>query len=269
MDATQLDQAVRAFVDDLNRGDSEAIQRHIAGDFFTYRPAPGEPTATEVWAELLGDLRAGLPDLRVEVNDLSPADGDRLAGSVTVTGTHSGTLWGAPPTGARIEWRPGVSVRAANGRLAVNFDDLSVPDLLGLLRTLELVNPPDQMHLPPKHTDSMVPEFVLRVAFNGQVAERPCSHLDAARVFDSDATECQPCAASGDTWPSLRLCMTCGFVGCCDTSVNTHMKRHAEETGHVLMRSIRLTEGWMWCYADNAFFDSRTLARLRARQAGT
>ena len=58
-------------------------------------------------------------------------------------------------------------------------------------------------------------------------------------------------------------------MGCCDTSTNTHTKRHAEETGHVLMRSIRLDEGWGWCYADNAFIGKRTLARLRAaREAG-
>jgi hypothetical protein len=47
------------------------------------------------------------------------------------------------------------------------------------------------------------------------------------------------------------------------------MKRHAEETGHVLMRSIHNDGGWMWCYADNAFFDSRMLERQRARLAGT
>jgi uncharacterized UBP type Zn finger protein len=55
------------------------------------------------------------------------------------------------------------------------------------------------------------------------------------------------------------MCLTCGFVGCCDTSKNKHMKAHYEETGHPLFRSIRLQESWVWCYEDNAFFSGKIL----------
>lgn len=265
MDHTDFVASVRAFVDRFNAGDPDAVGRYIAPEYYTYVPGPDEPTATEVWADLVFDLRAGMPDLHVVVDELEPDPvGEHLAGQITVTGTHSGQLWGAPPTGAVVRWQTAVSVRPANGGFAVNFDGFTTPALIGILRQLELVNAPDEMDMPPKHPESRTPDFVLRLAFNGQVADRPCSHLAQATVFDSDATVCEPCVASGDIWPSLRLCMTCGYVGCCDTSRNTHMKRHAEESGHVLMRSIRLDEGWMWCYADNAFFDSRTLERLRA-----
>jgi hypothetical protein len=41
------------------------------------------------------------------------------------------------------------------------------------------------------------------------------------------------------------------------------MKKHYEATGHPLMRSIRMDEGWMWCYADNAFFPKTTLEKYR------
>ena len=259
--------SVRAFVDEFNAGDVEAVQRHIAPDFSTYRPGPGEPTATEVWAELATDLRRGLPDLHVTVDELEPsADGERLSGRITLSGTHTGPLWGAPASGARIEMRSAVSVRPVDHAFAVNFDGITAPDLIGPLRQMELVNPPDQMHLPARHPDSQVPEFVLRVAFTGQAGDRPCSHLDQIRAWESAVDACQECVALGGTWPALRLCMACGYVGCCDTSTHTHMKHHAESTGHVLIRSIRLDEGWGWCYADNAFIGKRTFERLKERQ---
>lgn len=261
--------AVRAFVERFNAGDQDAVRNAIAAEFFTHVPAPDEPSATETWSALAADLRAGFPDLRVTIDELAPAtDGTGLTGQVTLTGTHTGSLWGVPPTGAAISWPVAVHVRPVGDRFAVNFDGVTTPVLMGNLRKIELVNPPDQMHLPARHPEASVPEFLLRLAFTGQVADRPCSHLDTIQVVDPPTDSCDPCVSAGDIWPALRMCMTCGFVGCCDTSTNTHMKRHAEETGHVLMRSINHDEGWMWCYADNAFFDSRMLERQRARLAG-
>lgn len=268
MDSDQLADSVRSFVAGVNAGDADAAKRFIAPEFYNYAPGAEDPTATEVWDALLADLQSGMPDLRVENVQLEPTDGGGLAGSVTVQGTHTGTVWGAPPSGSVITWQPQVRVRAVDGQFAVNFEGVAAPDMIGLLRQFGMVNPPDEMHLPPRNPDARPPEFLLRVAFNGGVALRPCSHLETATVFDTDVTACEQCVASGDVWPALRMCMSCQFVGCCDTSVNTHMKRHAEETGHVLMRSIHGAEAWMWCYADNAFFDSRTFARLRERQAG-
>lgn len=269
MNTDALISSVRAFVDRFNAGDRHAVQRHIAREFYEYVPGEDEPTATEVWAALTDDLRSGLPDLHVAIEELGPSgEGDVLTGRVTVSGTHSGPLWGAPPTGASVRWEASVSIRPADGGFAVNVEGFTVPDMIGLLRQMELINPPDQMDQPPMHPNAMIPDFLLRVAFNGQVANRPCSHLDEIVVWDSGATVCPQCVASGDVWPALRLCMSCGFVGCCDTSKNTHMKRHAESTGHALMCSIRPGEGWMWCYTDNAFFDMRTLERLRAKRAG-
>jgi len=267
VDSEQLATSVRGFVEGVNAGDAAAAERHIARDFYNYAPGPDDPVATEVWSAFLGDLHRAMPDLHVEVRELQPSDQGGLTGTLAITGTHSGVLWGAPPTGAAITWEPSVSIRPADGGFAVNFDGLAAPNMLALLRQFGLLNPPDEMHLPPRNPDARPPEFLLRVAFNGGVAPRPCSHLDTATIFDPEVTVCEQCVASGDVWPALRMCVSCGYVGCCDTSTNTHMKRHAEETGHVLMRSIHGPEAWMWCYADNAFFDSRTLARLRA-QAG-
>jgi uncharacterized UBP type Zn finger protein len=46
------------------------------------------------------------------------------------------------------------------------------------------------------------------------------------------------------------MCLTCGHVGCCDSSPNRHARKHFQRLAHPLVRSIEPGETWMWCYAD-------------------
>lgn len=62
--------------------------------------------------------------------------------------------------------------------------------------------------------------------------------------------------ASGDRWVHLRICLTCGHVGCCDNSRNRHATRHHEATGHPLIGSWELGERWVWCYACGRVVDA-------------
>ena len=252
--------AIREAVGAFNAGDPDVVRRVIARDFFHHVAQGDEPTATDIWSALAADLRAAFPDLTVSINDLAPT-GPGLAGHVTMRGTHTAPLWDAPATGKHLEWPIAVSIRPEDGRFAVNLDDVGPTDALRLLRELDLVNPSDQMDRPPHHP-VVLPEIVLRLAFTGQVGDKPCDHLGLAQATGSTIDVCQACVAMGETWPALRMCLVCGFVGCCDTSRQKHMKQHYQETGHPLFRSLRLQEGWVWCYADNAFFSKRTLDRL-------
>lgn len=118
------------------------------------------------------------------------------------------------------------------------------------------------MHLPSPYPVTP-PEALLKLLFNGQAADKTCDHLDGIRVTEPTTDVCEACVEKGDTWPALRMCLACGHVGCCDTSTNRHARQHYEETGHPLMRSIRLDEAWIWCYSDNAFFEGRVLERYR------
>jgi uncharacterized UBP type Zn finger protein len=79
-----------------------------------------------------------------------------------------------------------------------------------------------------------------------------CSHLDQVRLLEPDGeiAGCEECLASGDRWLHLRMCLTCGKVGCCDSSPNKHASRHAREDGHPLARSVEPGEDWGWCYVD-------------------
>ncbi len=79
---------------------------------------------------------------------------------------------------------------------------------------------------------------------------KTCSHVDAIREVVRGSDGCLPCVALGDSWVHLRMCMTCGVVGCCDSSKNKHAHRHADEVRHPIARSVEPGEDWMWCYVD-------------------
>ena len=78
-----------------------------------------------------------------------------------------------------------------------------------------------------------------------------CAHLDQIRdVAPRTPDGCEECLASGDRWVQLRLCLTCGHVGCCDSSPKRHATRHYRASGHPIVRSFEPGEDWLWCYAD-------------------
>jgi uncharacterized UBP type Zn finger protein len=77
-----------------------------------------------------------------------------------------------------------------------------------------------------------------------------CTHLDQIRMTETKTRVCPDCVRMGDTWVHLRMCLTCGYVGCCDSSKNKHATRHYHATKHPLVRSIEPGESWVWCYVD-------------------
>jgi uncharacterized UBP type Zn finger protein len=82
-----------------------------------------------------------------------------------------------------------------------------------------------------------------------------CVHLNQIRPVVPSANGCEECLAIGDTWVHLRLCLTCGHVGCCDDSKNKHATRHYHKTQHPIIRSHQPGEYWMWCYPDNMLME--------------
>ena len=99
--------------------------------------------------------------------------------------------------------------------------------------------------------------FIIRRMTTGTFKKRECTHLDQIRVTTPAVFVCEDCVALGDTWPELRMCMTCGYGGCCDTSKNKHAMKHFRATGHPLIRPVDrgIFYRWMWCYVDQALLD--------------
>ena len=77
-----------------------------------------------------------------------------------------------------------------------------------------------------------------------------CSHTRYVRTDQPNSRGCEECLASGDTWVHLRLCRTCGHVGCCDDSKNKHATKHFHSSGHPIITSLERGETWSWCYVD-------------------
>ena len=84
-------------------------------------------------------------------------------------------------------------------------------------------------------------------------AVRP-AHIDVRPGTDG----CEECLELGAKWAHLRMCLTCGHVGCCSSSKHDHALQHFRETGHPMTRPYRQPSlDWIWCYEDKALLDPR------------
>jgi monovalent cation/hydrogen antiporter len=80
----------------------------------------------------------------------------------------------------------------------------------------------------------------------------PCGHLDhaPAEIRPNGPGICEDCIREGTRTVHLRICLRCGNVGCCNSSVGRHAERHFTLTQHPVMRSFEPGESWRWCYVD-------------------
>ena len=82
-----------------------------------------------------------------------------------------------------------------------------------------------------------------------------CTHLDQILVkAPAEVEGCEDCLRIGDRWVHLRVCLTCGHVGCCDSSPNRHASAHARAEDHPIVESAEPGEDWCWCYVDEVGF---------------
>ena len=83
-----------------------------------------------------------------------------------------------------------------------------------------------------------------------------CTHLDQAEEVTPSSDGCEDCLRTGDRWVHLRVCMTCGHAGCCDSSPNRHATAHFRATDHPVVRSFEPEQPaqpepfWRWCFVD-------------------
>lgn len=83
-----------------------------------------------------------------------------------------------------------------------------------------------------------------------------CRHvLTLHPVAARTPTGCEECLKTGSRWVHLRLCLSCGHVGCCDDSPNRHATKHALHSGHPVIASFEPGETWAFCYVDQVEFE--------------
>ena len=83
-----------------------------------------------------------------------------------------------------------------------------------------------------------------------------CQHLSEIRAVTPSANGCEDCLKVGGRWVHLRMCESCGHVGCCDNSPNRHATKHFQATTHPIIKSFEAGEDWGYCYPDEMFFES-------------
>lgn len=91
------------------------------------------------------------------------------------------------------------------------------------------------------------------IDFKPQVDDSICSHLEQIRPVFPSAAGCEECLQTGDSWMHLRICLTCGHVGCCNDSKNKHATAHFHETTHPIIKSLERDEDWVWCFQDETY----------------
>jgi uncharacterized UBP type Zn finger protein len=79
-------------------------------------------------------------------------------------------------------------------------------------------------------------------------------HAEMIRSVEPSTQDgCEDCLREGSRWVHLRLCLTCGHVGCCDSSPRRHARAHATHDGHPIVQSFEPGEDWVYCFVDDAF----------------
>jgi uncharacterized UBP type Zn finger protein len=82
-----------------------------------------------------------------------------------------------------------------------------------------------------------------------------CEHVSELQQVPPRTSGCEECLALGAPWNELRVCLSCGHVGCCEDSVHAHALQHFNATGHPLIASLDRSETWGWCYVHRRYFD--------------
>ena len=120
----------------------------------------------------------------------------------------------------------------------------------------EYALPPSQLvgEMPQSAGMAARPQGTAQIEGTGTLAET-CTHLDTITEVTPSALGCEECLQSGSRWVHLRLCRTCGHVGCCDSSPNRHATAHFHATGHPIIEGYDPPEGWGWCYVDRMEVD--------------
>jgi uncharacterized UBP type Zn finger protein len=82
-----------------------------------------------------------------------------------------------------------------------------------------------------------------------------CTHLGEVHAVRPRADGCEECLKTNGRWVHLRLCLSCGYVGCCDASPSKHATKHFHRSGHPIIRSFEPGEDWDWRYVDELMME--------------
>jgi steroid delta-isomerase-like uncharacterized protein len=130
----------RTYEEVLNQGDLSAVEELVAEEFLNHEAPPGRDRGPESMRGLAHMLRTAFPDLHFAIEELV-AEGDTVAGRVTMSGTHEGPFMGMPPTGHTVRQDQMHIVRFRDGKAIEHW---GVRDDSGMMRQLGVIAEPDR-----------------------------------------------------------------------------------------------------------------------------
>ena len=239
--ASELESIVQLFADvmrsyDLSADEIERNEEAVRQGGYAALRAEDRPTAPVVECDLGPDclarrtltIRAGAPAVGLAIGDL-PLIVERL---------RRGTLDQAKP-------HAGESIRAGDELVLAG-----TADAFAQVAPLFRVGTLDAVAMAEVLTDTRTVIDTDRPVELDPQPGVPCGHLGQIKRVMPSARGCEDCLRTGDRWVHLRICMTCGHVGCCDSSPNKHATAHNHATHHPIIRSLEPGEDWGWCYPD-------------------
>ncbi len=237
----ELESVVQVFADVMRSYDlpPEEIERHVEavrrGGYAALRAAE-RPAAPPVECELGPDC---LARRTVTVREGAPIAGLTVGRLPLITEAlrRGGVTRAAPPAEEAI-W--------AGDELVLS----GTADAFAQAAPLFRVGALDAVALAEATADTRTMVDTERVVSLEPSPDAGCEHIDQVRPVHPSARGCEDCLRTGDRWIHLRICMTCGHVGCCDSSPNKHATRHHGAVGHPIVRSLEPGEEWGWCYVD-------------------
>jgi predicted ester cyclase len=130
----------RTYEELLNTGEYSVAEELVAPDFVNHEAPPGRDGGPESMRGLASMLRTAFPDLHFEIEELI-AEGEMVAGRLTMSGTHDGPLMGTPPTGRSVRQDHMHFVRFEDGKAVEHW---GVRDDLGMMKQLGLIPEPER-----------------------------------------------------------------------------------------------------------------------------
>jgi predicted ester cyclase len=130
----------RTYEELLNAGEYSVAEELVAPDFVNHEAPPGRDRGPESMRGLASMLRTAFPDLHFEIEELI-AEGEMVAGRLTMSGTHDGPLMGTPPTGRSVRQDHMHFVRFEYGKAVEHW---GVRDDLGMMKQLGLIPEPER-----------------------------------------------------------------------------------------------------------------------------
>lgn len=241
----ELESLVQVFAEVMRAYDlgPEEIERHEAAvRAGGYAALVGEPGGAPVAVCTVEEscLHTRVVDLRDGASIVG-----RTIGEIDLAGRHGLTLRSAVRRGRPLALSADLRVEAGD-RLTMEGAVTGFASAADLFRTGSPPPAREEVPVSPRRRADIDPHVPISL----EPTEGTCAHMAQIRAVHPSARGCEECLRSGDAWVHLRVCMSCGHVGCCDSSKNKHATAHFRTTGHPIVRSLEPGERWGWCYED-------------------